>query len=53
MLYWQYLLSFKILFISVIFSHNKMSVAAKMGARVRKKPVIKIIHNPLFKAIVK
>ncbi|KAL4002281.1 Ribosomal protein L11 N-terminal domain family protein [Acanthocheilonema viteae] len=30
-----------------------MSTVAKMGVRVRKKPVIKIIHNPLYKAIVK
>ncbi|VDK65360.1 unnamed protein product [Onchocerca ochengi] len=30
-----------------------MSAVAKVGARVRKKPVIKIIHNPLYKAIVK
>ncbi|VDN43095.1 unnamed protein product [Gongylonema pulchrum] len=27
--------------------------AAKVGARVRKKPVIKIIDNPLYKSIVK
>uniref|UniRef100_A0A915PMV1 Large ribosomal subunit protein uL11m n=1 Tax=Setaria digitata TaxID=48799 RepID=A0A915PMV1_9BILA len=30
-----------------------MSAAARVGARVRKKPVIKIIPNPLYKAIVK
>ncbi|VDO47653.1 unnamed protein product [Onchocerca flexuosa] len=40
-------------FVDVIFSQEKMSAVAKVGARVRKKPVIKIIHNPLYKAIVK
>ncbi|VDK82390.1 unnamed protein product [Litomosoides sigmodontis] len=29
-----------------------MSSVAKVGARVRKKPVIKVIHSPLYKAIV-
>ncbi|VDN04741.1 unnamed protein product [Thelazia callipaeda] len=30
-----------------------MSSVAKIGTRVRKKPVIKIIYNPLYKAVVK